>query len=73
MAARTDRLPCNQQENASLPSALDIPRQEDPTHRIVFKVQFIIIQAIFSRKSMKKFAVTDKTIFRVCKALDGKK
>ena len=38
-----------------------------------FKVQYIIIQAILSRKSMKKFAVTDGKIFRVYKAFDRKK
>ena len=29
-------------------------------HTELFKVQYIIIQAIFSRKSMKKFTVTDE-------------
>ena len=29
-------------------------------HTEFFKVQYIIIQAILSRKSMKKFAVTDE-------------
>ena len=37
-----------------------------------FKVQHIIIQAILSRKSMKKIAVTDEKIFHVCKAFDRK-
>ena len=38
-----------------------------------FKVQYIIIQAILSRKSMKEVAVTDEKIFHVCKAFDRKK
>ena len=38
-----------------------------------FKVQYIIIQAILSRKSMKKFAITDEKIFPVYKAFDCKK
>ena len=38
-----------------------------------FKIQYTIIQAIFSRKSMKKFAVADEKIFRVYKAFDRKK
>ena len=38
-----------------------------------FKVQYIIIQAVLSRKFMKKFAVTDEKIFRVFKAFDRKK
>ena len=33
-----------------------------------FKVQYIIIQAIRGRKSMKKIIVTDEKIFRVYKA-----
>ena len=37
-----------------------------------FKVQKIIIHAILSRKSMKKFAVTDENIFHVYKAFDRK-
>ena len=41
--------------------------------QIFFKVQYIIIQAIFSRKSMKKFGITDEKIFRVYKAFDRKK
>ena len=41
------------------------------THNL-FKVQFLIIQAILSRKSMKRFAVTDEKIFHVCKAFDLK-
>ena len=41
--------------------------------RNFFKVQYIIIQAILSRKSMKKIAVTDEKIFRVYKAFDRKK
>ena len=39
----------------------------------VLKVQYIIIQAIFGRKFMKKFTVTDEKIFRVYKALARKK
>ena len=38
-----------------------------------FKIQYILIQAILGRKSMKKFAVTDEKIFHVCKAFDRKK
>ena len=38
-----------------------------------FNVQYIIIQAIFSRKSLKKFVITDEKIFRVFKAFDRKK
>ena len=38
-----------------------------------FKLQYIIIQAILSRKSMKKSTVTDEKIFRVYKAFDRKK
>ena len=38
-----------------------------------FKVQYIIIQAILSRKSMKKFAARDEKIFHVYKAFDRKK
>ena len=38
-----------------------------------FKVKYIIIQAILSRKSIKKFAVTDEKIFRVNKAFNSKK
>ena len=49
------------------------PRQEDPTHKNFFKVQYIIIQAILGRKSMKKFAVTNEKIFHVYKAFDPKK
>ena len=41
--------------------------------QIFFKFQHIIIQAILSRKSMKKFTVTNEKIFRVYKAFDGKK
>ena len=37
------------------------------------KVQYVIIQAIFSRKSMKTFAVTDEKISYVYKAFDSKK
>ena len=36
-------------------------------------VQYIIIQAMLSRKSMKKFAVTDEKIFHVYKAFDREK
>ena len=38
-----------------------------------FKVQCTIIQAILSRKLMKKNTVTDEKIFRVYKAFDCKK
>ena len=38
-----------------------------------FKVRYIIIQAILSGKSMKKFAVTDEKIFCVYEAFDCKK
>ena len=41
-------------------------------HKDFFKVQCVIIQAILSRKSMKKFTVTDGKIFRVYKAFDRK-
>ena len=41
------------------------------THNF-FKVQHFIIQAILSRKWMKKIAVTDEKIFRVYKAFDRK-
>ena len=37
-----------------------------------FKVHHAIIQAILSRKSMKKITVTDEKIFCVCKAFDRK-
>ena len=37
-----------------------------------FKVQYVIIQAILSRKSMKNFAVTNEKIFRVYKSFDLK-
>ena len=39
-------------------------RESKTLHTEVFKVQYIIIQAILSRKSMKIFAVTDEKIFR---------
>ena len=35
-----------------------------------FKVQYIIIQSILSRKSMKEIIVTDEKIFRVFYAFD---
>ena len=35
-----------------------------------FKVQYIIIQAILSRKSTKKIMVTDEKIFRFYKVFD---
>ena len=35
-----------------------------------FKVQYIIIEAILSRKSMKKITVTDEKIFGVYKAFE---
>ena len=38
-----------------------------------FKVQYVIIQTILSRKSMKKFAVTDEKIFHAYKDFDRKK
>ena len=38
-----------------------------------FKVQCAIIQAILSRKLMKKNTVTDEKIFHVYKAFDRKK
>ena len=41
-------------------------------HAEFFKVQYIIIQSILSRKSMKKFAVIDEKIFHVYKAFDRK-
>ena len=34
-------------------------------HTDFFKVQYTIVQAILSRKSMKKFTVTNEKIFRV--------
>ena len=37
------------------------------------KVEYIIIQAILSRKSMKKITVTDEEIFLVYKAFDRKR
>ena len=46
---------------------------ERPYTQNFFKIQYIIIQAILGRKSMKKFAVTNKNIFRVYKAFDRKK
>ena len=47
------------------------PTGRSYTH-IFFKVQYIIIQAILSRKSMKKITVTNEKIFGVYKALDRK-
>ena len=41
--------------------------------QMFFKVQYIIIQATLSRKSTKKFGVTDEKVFRICKAFDRKK
>ena len=41
------------------------------THNF-FKVKYIIIQTILSRKSIKKFAVTHEKIFHVYKAFDHK-
>ena len=41
--------------------------------QIFFKVQYIIIQAILSPKSMKKIAVTDEKTSHVEKAFDPKK
>ena len=38
-----------------------------------FKVHYIIIHAVLSRKSMKKFAVAGEKIFHVYKAFDCKK
>ena len=38
----------------------------------LFKVQYIIFQAIVSQKSMKKFAVTNENIIHVYKAFDHK-
>ena len=38
-----------------------------------FTVQYTIIQAILSGKSMKKFEVSDEKIFHVYKAFDLKK
>ena len=38
-----------------------------------FKVQYIIIQTILSRKSMKEIVVTDQKIFRVYQGFDRKK
>ena len=43
------------------------------TGRFFLKVQCTIIQAILSRKLMKKIIVTDEKIFRVYKAVDRKK
>ena len=42
-------------------------------HTDFLKVYYIIVQVILSRKSMKKFTVTDEKIFRVYKAFDRKK
>ena len=42
-------------------------------HTEFFKVQYIIIQAVLSRKFMKKSVVTDEKIFCVYKAFDHKK
>ena len=41
--------------------------------QIFIKVQYTIIQAILSRKLMKKFTITDEKIFRVYEACDRKK
>ena len=41
----------------------DVCEQEDPMHRIFFKVQYIIIQAILCQYSMKKIIVTNEKIF----------
>ena len=57
-------------------SSKGCPRQKDPAHRIFSKfsiIILIIIQAILSRKSMEKFAVTDEKIFLLCKVFDRKK
>ena len=40
--------------------------------QIFLKVQYINIQAILSRKSMKKIAVADEKLFHVYKAFEGK-
>ena len=40
-------------------------------HTIFFKVKYIVIQVILSRKSMKKVTITDEEIFRVYKAFDN--
>ena len=39
-------------------------------HTEFFKIQYIIIQAILSRKSMKKIIITNEKIFDVYKAFD---
>ena len=55
------------------PSLKDV-RDRKILHKIFFnKIQYTIIQAILSRKSMKKFTVTDEKIALVYKAFDRKK
>ena len=44
-----------------------------PTEFFKSSVMYIIIQAKLSRKSLKKFTVTDEKIFLVCKAFDHKR
>ena len=50
-----------------------MPATERSYTKNFFKVQYIIIQAILSRKSMKQLAVIDENIFHVYKAFDRKK
>ena len=47
-----------------------MPETERSYTQNFFKLQYTIIQAMLSRKLMKKFAVTDEKIFRVYKAFD---
>ena len=51
------------------PSFIDV-RDRKILNTEFINVQYIIIQAILSRKSMKKFAVTNEKIFHVYKAFD---
>ena len=41
-------------------SSKDVRDKEGPTHRCFLKVQYLIFQAILSRKSMKKSTVIDE-------------
>ena len=54
------------------PNWLKDVRDRKILHRF-FKVLYIIIKAILSRKSTKKFTVTNEKIFCVYKAFDHKK
>ena len=41
--------------------------------QIFFQLQYIIIEAILTRKLMKKFTVTNEKILHVCKTFNHKK